>query len=392
MKFKSVLIYMLLGGALFATSCDKKDDPEPVTGRTVLVYMAADNNLSNFSYENIRDMIKGAEGDYLNNGKLLIYQDSGSNPPRLINIRKGLNGQMEEELIREYENRNSVDVEVMRSVFNEVFNNELYKSDSYGLILWSHGTAWLPSDVKNYLRSYGQDGSNHMEINDLKEAMRGFRFDFIIFDDCYMANIEVACALQDNADYILASPTEVLAPGLPYQHIVKYMFESGGNIQRSMNKIGNTFYSYYNEQLAGANYPKSASTTLVKTAGIDALANISRQIVAGKEETILNLSIDNIQQLEYLRPSTYHALYDFSDFIRQLATPEEYAAFQTALRDVVVYYETTDIAYYNYGGDGITVTIDRPRYCGITSYVPQKDLASLNEWYKILDWYKLVYE
>ena len=53
----------------------------------------------------------------------------------------------------------------MRSVIGEVVS--LYPADSYGLVLWSHGTAWLPSDYQNKLKAFGQDGNNWMEIDDL---------------------------------------------------------------------------------------------------------------------------------------------------------------------------------------------------------------------------------
>ncbi|MDR1500138.1 MAG: hypothetical protein LBI58_04070 [Tannerellaceae bacterium] len=364
--------------------------PAPKPGRTVIVYMAADNNLSGYSYNNIRDMVWGAEDDNLGNGKLLVYHDSASESPRLINIRKGEDGGIVEDTVRIYESRNSVDVAVMRSVFSDIMGDAAFRSDSYGLVLWSHGTAWLPSDIKNYLRSYGQDKNSYMEIYELKEALSGYKFDFIIFDDCYMANIEVACTLAGNTGYILASPTEVLAPGLPYQYIIKYMFEDG-DIASSLSKIGDTFYSYYEGQMAGSQYPKSASTTLVRTAGIEDLAAICREILKGREEDIFNLPLENIQLIERLGFS-HHSLFDFADFIKQLATPDQYARFEEALKKVVVHMKTTDIAYYSREGGIGGITIDRERFCGISSYVPQRDLPPLNDWYSQLDWYKLVYK
>ncbi|MDR1356814.1 MAG: hypothetical protein LBJ58_03990 [Tannerellaceae bacterium] len=397
MKQKTISFSIILIATLIFSCCWVDEDPLPTPGRTVIVYMAADNSLNSYSYDNIKDMVKGAGGENLNNGKLLVYHDSASEPPRLINIKKGASGEIEQEIVRTYEDRNSVDVGVMRSVLADIFNDEDYRSDSYGLVLWSHGTAWLPADVKNYLRSYGQDETNYMEIYDLKEALKGYTFDFIIFDDCYMANIEVAYTLRDNTGYILASPTEVLADGLPYHYVIKYMFEKG-NTSRSLKKIASAFYSYYNEQLGGSNLPKSASTALVETAGLDALAAVCREILMGKEEDILNLTVENIQLLEYLRATKYHALYDFADFIKQLATPDQYARFEAALENVVVYKETTDVAFFGYGGSGsdygsgLIVPIDKERFCGISVYVPQRNLESLNEWYKRLDWYKSVYE
>jgi hypothetical protein len=353
--------------------------------------MAADNNLSSDAYTNLKAMLEGAKGNVLYNGNLVVYHDSASEPPRLLQIVKGAGGVMEEKILRTYEDRNSVSVEVMRDVLEEVFLNPAFHADSYGLLLWSHGSAWLPSDVKNYLRSYGVDDGRYMEIYQLQEALVGYTFDFIIFDDCYMANVEVAYALRHNTDYILASPTEVLARGLPYEHIVQYMF-SAEPVPDALAQMGERFYTYYENQEAELNWPKSASTALVKTSGLDALAAVCREILLGKEETILDLPVDNIQRLEYLR-DTDHALYDLGDFIRQLASAEQYEQFENALRKVVLYRNTTEEAYYaGFDAQGRYLAIDKERFCGISAYVPQRHLEALNTWYKRLDWYKAVYE
>jgi hypothetical protein len=377
--------FPLLFAGLILTSC-WQEDVALEAGRTLLVYMAADNNLASYSNENIRSMLTGAKEYGLNNGNLLVYHDTG-NAPRLLQLVQGENGEIEEKVIRMYETQNSVSVEVMRSILAEVFLNEDYKARSYALLLWSHGTAWLPADLKSYLRAYGQDGSSFMEIYELKEALKGYKFDYIVFDDCYMANIEVAYTLRDKTDYILASPTEVLADGLPYRHIIPYLFSSEP-VPDALKKVGETFYRYYNEQDA---YPKSASIALVKTQELEALAGICREILQGKEEAIFNLPLGNIQLIERLG-QPYHALYDFADYIKQLSTPEQYSRFENALHEVVLYKNTTDIAFYSAEGGLAGFPVDKERFCGISAYVPQRALDKLNEWYKQLDWSKAVYE
>ncbi|MDR2810983.1 MAG: hypothetical protein LBB84_10605 [Tannerellaceae bacterium] len=388
MKIKTnVFSLLIVCTGLFLTSC--WPDNDPAATRTVLVYMAADNSLNPFSYDNINSIVAGAEQYGLNNGNLLIYHDSSGEPPRLIQITKGAGGAMEQKIIRTYEERNSVSIDVMRGVLAEVFLSEDYRADSYGLLLWSHGTAWLPGyELKSYLRAYGQDDSDYMEIYDLKEALLGYQFDYIIFDDCYMANIEVAYTLRDRTGYILASPTEVLADGLPYRYILPYLF-SDEPVANALKKIGETFYSYYNEQ---NHLPKSASIALVKTQKLGELAAVCREILSDKSpETIFSLPLRDIQLIERLG-QPYHALYDFGDYIKQLATEEQYARFKNALKEVVIYQNTTDIAYYNAEGGQPGFPVDKERFCGISSYVPQEALTKLNEWYKQLDWYKAVYE
>ncbi|GHT33316.1 peptidase C11 [Bacteroidia bacterium] len=385
------LTYFLLLG-LVLTGCTKIEPIEPPTPqlpppRTVLAYIAADNSLNSFAYENIQSMLNGAQGNNLNNGNLLVYLDSQTETPKLFQITTLEDGTIGKKIIRTYEERNSASVDVMRSVLDDVFKSGNYKSDSYGLILWSHGTGSLPSNVSGYLRSFGQDKTNFMEVNDLKEALTGYPLDFIIFDACYMASIEVCYALRNTTDYILASPTEVLGSGLPYEHILKYFFTKEP-IADALQKIGHAFYTYYEEQQGGASLPKSASTALVKTAGLDQLAAISREILAGKKEAIDALSTGTIQIYEHLGFSN-HSLFDLGDFVKQLATADQYNRFISSLDNVVIYKQTTDIAYYN---TRETVMVDKERYSGLSVYIPQPQLAPLNDWYMNLEWCKTVFK
>ncbi|MDR1980067.1 MAG: hypothetical protein LBQ39_00425 [Tannerellaceae bacterium] len=367
------------------------DVEEPAFKRTVLVYMSADNSLSHFSHTNMESILKGAANDYLNGGNLLIYTDPVDDVPQLVEVEKGAGGVIGKKIVKTYPEQNSASQEVMRSVIDEVFSSGQYVADSYGLILWSHGSAWLPSDYADYLRSFGQDGNSHMEINVLKETLPDHVFDFIIFDACYMASVEVAYALRDKAGYIMASPTEILGEGLPYQQIVRYLF-ANEPVHQLLTRIGLTFYTYYNEQQAGTAYPASASISVVRTEALQELKEVCKAIFPGKEEEIFQLDVSTLQRLDYLSANfKYNALYDFGDFVSHLASTEAYSRYLESMKKVIVYKETTEKAYYGAGG-GTTFPIDKSRFCGISSYVPQRPLAALNEWYKQLDWYKAVYE
>lgn len=381
MKWKSVVWSIFL--LLFVTACSN-DPKEKLAGRTVLVYIAADNNLSDYAFMSINNLVAGAEGDNLNNGNLLVYIDSSDDLPQLIQVKKGNGDVILKEMVKTYEEHNSASPEIMRSVLDDVFKNEQYKADSYGLILWSHATAWLPSDYKNYLRSFGEDNGNQMEIHVLRDALRGYHFDFLLFDACYMGSIEVVYALRDNADYIVSSPTETLAYSFPYREIVAYLF-ADGSVKDAMRKTSEAFYNYYNS-MNGDN--RSATVSLVETAALPQLAETTRKILSGREEDAFAISVNDLQLLEYLR-HTDHALYDFGDYVKQMASEDQYAEFKQRLEEAVIYKETTDYSFYALIQRSLPV--DRDRFCGLSSYVPQSRLEKLNDWYKDLDWYKAVY-
>lgn len=385
MKFRlpNYIVAFIFILSSFLSCSDEVPVPDPSDNpvdRTVLIYMAADNNLSTFAYNNIDLILKGAAAANLGKGNLLVYFDPIDQTPQLLRITKGKNGKAVQTVVKTYEEQNSASAEVLHNLINEVLKD--YPAESYGLVLWSHGTAWFPSNIFSMLRSFAQDGSKVMEIDQLQAALPDKVFDFILFDACYMASTEVIYALRNKANYIIGSPTETMAYGFPYEKILTPMFQEAIDLE----SICREFYEYYNQQ---DDYNRSGTVSLSATAPMEKLAGIVKEIVKGKEETIYNLPINDMQHLEHLT-GTYHALYDLDDYIARLATPEQYAKFSQCLDEVVLYKQHTPSATYVYGGlTGTQVAIRH--FSGHSIYVPQKALSSLNEWYKNTDWYKAVY-
>lgn len=375
MKIKYIAFILILFAGLL--SCEKEEvQISGPAGRTVLIYMAADNSLSRYGYENITKILEGAGDKNLNGGNLLIYFDPIDSIPQLLQIVTDKKGIAQKKVIQTYPEQNSASVEVMNEVITSVTRD--FPAESYGLVLWSHATAWLPYNVGGMLRSFGEDRGNVMELSELTEAVPDNIFDFILFDACYMANIEVAYAMRHKANYLIASPTETLAEGFPYDQIIAPMFSQ----KAALETICSRFYNYYNNQ---SSY---ATVSLTSTAHLDELAAMTKEIVQGKTDDIYALSIKEIQQLEYL---TYnrHALYDYDDFISRLATPEQYTAFRGLMDETVLYKNHTPRAIFAIGG-GTTLPINH--YSGLSIYVPQKTLTSLNAWYKQhIEWYNAVY-
>lgn len=257
MKFKLITLFIIL--CLGFTSCSENETPEPRTTRTILVYMMANNSLNSFASKNIESMIEGATSKNLNGGNLIVYYAPAGSPPELLRIKEE-NGVVKKIHLKDYEKQNSADPDVMRSVIGEVVSQ--YPADSYGLVLWSHGTAWLPSDYQNKLKAFGQDGNNWMEIDDLAKGLPDDLFDFILFDACYMASVECTYELRNKAEYILASPTETMADGWPYEEMMPQLFAT----DLQLEKVGETFYNHY----LNNTYPY-ATVSLTKTSELDNL-------------------------------------------------------------------------------------------------------------------------
>ena len=346
MKFKLITLSIIL--CLGFTSCSENETPEPRTTRTILVYMMANNSLNSFASKNIESMIEGATSKNLNGGNLIVYYAPAGSPPELLRIKEE-NGVVKKIHLKDYEKQNSADPDVMRSVIGEVVSQ--YPADSYGLVLWSHGTAWLPSDYQNKLKAFGQDGNNWMEIDDLAKGLPDDLFDFILFEACYMASVECTYELRNKAEYILASPTETMADGWPYEEMMPQLFAT--DLQ------------------------------------LDNLKSVTHDILADKTESdIYSLDLKKMQRLEYLYRSP-GMLYDFNDYIKQLATAEQYDRFISCLDKAVVYKAHTPKSYYAAIGNALPIK----SYCGLTIIVPQESIPKMLEWYKQrVGWYKAVYE
>jgi hypothetical protein len=403
MKIQRMLLLLLLPAAFFLAACVKE---EPVTPndhfRTVLVYISADNSLGRGGYdqENIEAITQGAEGNIQKGDDLLIYVDGYYSKPCLLQIKKDEGtGQMVADTVQWYDEQNSASVNVMRGVLENVFGpgSPYAGAESTGLVLWSHGSAWLPHDVQSnsdYFRAFGPDADGGkitldggMDLPDIQKALSGYNFDFIIFDACYMGSIEVAYALRNNTDYFVASPTEIMGSGMPYQSIVKYFF-SKNDMAQNMSQVASTFYTYYKDNEDGSNYP-SATVALVRSSQLAALASATKPILAGHDDDIFALDASSIQCLEYLQGVSPHVLYDFADYVKHLASESQYTAFQNALNAAVPYKASTENAYFGNRG---WVSIDSTRFCGLSTYLPRSTTPKLNDWYKQLDWYQAVYQ
>ena len=85
---KKILIGLLALTAWTFVSCDK-DDPEedPIAERTVLVYMAAQNNLNSYAHYDLLEIEEGMKN--IGNNHLVVYHDRAMQDPVLLHYRNG---------------------------------------------------------------------------------------------------------------------------------------------------------------------------------------------------------------------------------------------------------------------------------------------------------------
>lgn len=362
--------------ALLFAGCGEDEPDIPATPRrTVLAYMVS-SNLGGYLRSNVSQMMNAAAGGGLNGGNLVVYFSESKSRSYLFQIKTDKHGKVTTDTVCYYNGMSAVAPETMRSVVQDV--ERLFPAESYGMILSSHGTSWLPGNYSS-LRSFGEENKDHMEITEMSNALKGYHFDFMLFDACYMCGIECAYELRRRTDYMLGTPTEVLAHGFPYEDFLPVLFEDEADLQA----VAKSFYDYYSN-----NGDDSFGTvSLVKTSELEDLAAVVGEILSSKtEEDIYALPLAEMQVLEYLTSSAPHMLYDFDDFIRHLATDEQYARFSACMDSAVVCKYTTPYSYYDTVG-----AKQMEHYSGLSVFVPQSSLGMLYAWYKRLAWHGAVY-
>ena len=329
-------VWLALMAPLLLASCLETDKADSNYRRTVLVYIGADNNLYHIANSNIYSM-NGSLRNVDDNTNLIVFVDrktsDTTSTTNLLRLHDGII-----DTLAKYPNRDSTDPMVMREVIDYVYQK--YPSESYGLVLWSHGTGWLPTNQLHYVApnmnyAQGRDGLGRrvfspyaetpdtkaflwedrkggnpkyscMDLEEMKEAIPDGIFDYIAFDACYMGCVEVLYALRNKADYIISSCYEIVSYGFPY-HIVTYYLTNG-----KLRDTCREFYDYYNSMRG---WEQMGGISLVKTSELDSLANCFSKIVSEYRDTIPVLETGNIQLFDRF---SNHVFYDLEDVVDKL--------------------------------------------------------------------------
>lgn len=85
-----------------------------------------------------------------------------------------------------------------------------------------------------------------MELEEFASAIADGSLDFIVFEACLMAGAEVAYALRDKAECMLASSAEILSPGftLVYGSALKYLLDASAPAPECLAAFGSAYMGH----------------------------------------------------------------------------------------------------------------------------------------------------
>lgn len=389
---------------LFSACGSKEDDPtpEPIPMEeapvTILAYLVANNNLDDDLLANIGTMYVGlAEMD--KRATLLVYWDGkteiGDNNASHLILKYETDGQgningipaygeiatLDDALnvgviVKEYSSQLSTDKNVMTKVLKDMIS--FSPTSKVGLVVGSHASSWLNTIFMS--RSFGQDGpgtDNTIKIPDMVGAMAsaGSKFEFVLFDACYMGNVEIAHAFRNVADYQIASTMEVPAYGFPYDVFMEHLYK--GTVD-GYKKVCDAYTEFYAERYKSG-MQAWATISLVDSKEVQSLTGLINQEITSHKDALADYDVSVLQ--EYGRQGGPDIAYDLEQFVKDLNGGTVPSAFKAQLDKTVIYKGSLDKARpSNY-------SVDPSNYCGLGIYIPIEKRAKWNSYFKTIDWF-----
>lgn len=236
---------------------------------------------------------------------------------------------------------------------------------------------WIPAAEAEVTRAFGE--SNVMvNIKELAEAidLSQINLDYILFDACFMSNIEAIYDLRNAANYIIASPCEIMGKGFPYHRTLPYLFQEEGTKSDYVG-AAESYHTYYRDEYS--NSARCGSVSVIKCDEIEALAEATREVVKSAKT---EYDISALQTYEGQNP---HHFYDFGEWMNVVATDDTaLAMFNEQLKNTIIATYTLDTFYSAYGTYG-TYPINREVYSGVTTSAPSQAYPKgwrQTKWYK----------
>jgi len=352
---------LLCSAFVFCLSCGKNDPiGEVIHDKMVLVYLAGNNDLKTEALESIVKMQRGAKNM---DGDLLVFIKTERDRSHLLKIRHSNGNRVASDTLRSYGGENSSDPSFFSRVISD--SRSVSAATTYGLVMWSHATAWAPPPNRIRTKSFGYDEGFEMDIMDLKTALPE-DFEYILFDACSMASMEVVYELRNNAKYILASPAEVLSTGFPYDEIAPHLF----NGPDGLKAVSQKFIDHY-RSLPGLF--ASATVSLIDTKELDGIAALTRELLAN-DDPKKGFELNKVQKMDY-QPGAGPPAYDFLSFFDNNFQAEAYALLKQQVRKAVVYSGHTERFF----------DIPIREFSGLSIYLPSKN-DRFADYYSTLSW------
>ena len=341
----------------------------------LLVYMVADNDLYSAAIETINRL----ERAYRGYGLVYIYLDAPQNTPHagafLIRLMHDQSPEIKSKVIKVFGEVDSCNFEHFNKICKSMQPFWTYRS----ILIWSHGTSWLPASITSdqiNLTALGKDESANSMLDIAKIAT--VTNDPIIFDACRMASAEVFSCFGSKT--VIAPSVDIEPLSYPYsdpEFLIALLYQQ---YEKAVDMIVD-----YNQKLnkeISMTYNRSFYGSFWRDFGFyleDNYNNSEKLDFATIRSSLLPLGTTQLGKATLS--------YDLLSLIQEIEKDSGKTELADALKKSVYVRSTPTI----WNGQ------DSSKYCGISCYVPyhyeegiSEDLVKLNEYYLTLPWGKKV--
>ncbi|MCK8058343.1 MULTISPECIES: clostripain-related cysteine peptidase [unclassified Fusibacter] len=260
-----------------------------------------------------------------------------------------------------------------------------YPAKNYGIVLWNHGGGPITGYAVDEL--FSGDGLILPELEDAFSAVRsqsGVVFDFIGFDACLMATLEVANTLSPYADYLVASQELEPGHGWDYTSLITSLAATS---DYSGSAIGKSIADGFFQQAVDEKTESDVTLSVIDLKRLDSINTALSKFASDLSATLIeDAKLSSIAQSvsktkKYGGNSSdqgYTDLVDLSLFASNLSTysPEYALELSSAVDEAVVYQVSGPI---NDAATGLSVYfpyLDQDNFTASLAVQAQLDLPT----------------
>ena len=398
---RKIFLFVPVIAALFA-GCDYSDALEEsdksvlpqikpfikgdTVSRTLLVYIMAENSISS---DLSRDFVEIKDGAYAlsDDVRMFVYFDNSDaeRMPALYQYHPYNGGLIENVVYSFDEDVCSSDTVVLGQVLDVIFTD--YPTRNFDLIMGSHADGWKRHNqrtapnrtigIDNGKNSYSNDINTTIEMEELAALLERMpvKVDRLMFDACLMQGVEVAYALRNAADWIIASPAEIPAYGAPYDKVVPLFFDAYSDVEDIMYEYKKAYDNEYYGVVLSA----------VCASYMQELATSTRACV----EKYFNVDSSNkyTGSIAYV-PGKAPAYYDINSVMKRTLDAADYECWKSVFNKAVPYIMVSNSKKV-WSGIAYSIVSVGDDAGAFSAYFPQnKSLnSSFNNDFRTTEWY-----
>lgn len=386
-------LLLLFGLLLFAGCSSETEDGQenqgtPTEHTTIMYFPWSGSDIYTAFLSNISDVKAAMEKhkDLLGGQRLVVFLSQSEKRAVLFELYLK-KGKCEADTLKRYTTtaESLTSTSGMHTILSGAMSS--CKANTYSLIIGSHGTGWLPKALEMPYREpletphrqntqrtrafgSGDEARLRADVEDLAKAisLTGQKLTYILFDDCFMANVETAYALRRVTDVFIASSTEMMFKGMPYRTMLPHLLRSD---YRAACQSFLTFYNSYSTPCG--------TIAAVRTQELEHLALVVQMI--GLRNTFYP---NQLRDLQYFDACSPHLFYDLGSYVEALDRDQQMTQeWQNALQRAVIAKAATATYYTAFNGREGRISA----FSGLTTSAPVTN-APFSEAYQKTAWYK----